>query len=95
MRSGSSPKPWREGRGALARTDVAQQGFQRLEADRVRRDQLVARVNLKPGVHEMNQGRCVGHVASHGLGLMSQAGTAGLDLKCFKFPILTVWTRTG
>jgi hypothetical protein len=65
------------GFGALACADVTQQQFERLGADRVRRDQLVGRMDLKPGVHEMEQSRCVDHVSSHGLSLPAGA-LAGL-----------------
>jgi len=57
------------GFGALARTDITQQELQRLGADRVRCDQLVAGLDVQPGIYEVDQGRCVDHVASHGLSL--------------------------
>jgi len=51
--------------GAPARENLAEQQFQRLGADRIRRDQLMARVDAEPGVHEVEQGRRVNDVAGH------------------------------
>jgi hypothetical protein len=51
--------------GAPTCTDLVQQQLQRFRADRIRRDQLVARIDTKFGVHEVEQGRCVDYIASH------------------------------
>ena len=58
--------------GALASEDVTQQQLERLGADRVRRDQMMGRMDLKPGVHEVEQSRCVDYVSSHPVSLTAR-----------------------
>jgi hypothetical protein len=62
--------------GALAGADVTQQQLKRLGADRVRRDQVVGRMDLKPGVHEVEQSRRVDHVSGHRLSLTGTVSAA-------------------
>jgi hypothetical protein len=57
------------GFGALAGADVTQQQFERIGADGVRRDQMVGWMDLKPGVHEEEQSRCVDYVSGHQVSL--------------------------